>query len=70
MISTSTVAIHTGFAPRWIAILGFVCGAILLLGSYYLSWSFVVLPIWVFLISSYILIDNYRRPAGASRKIG
>ena len=63
MISTSTVAIQTRFAPRWLAILGFASGAILLLGSYYLSSSFVVFPIWVFLISSYILIDNYRRPA-------
>jgi len=27
----------------------------------YISWSFVVLPVWVFLISVYILIDNLRR---------
>src|SRR5262249_35779872 len=56
MISTSTVAIRTRFAPLWMAILGFLFGLILLLGSYYLSSSFVVMPIWVFLISGYILI--------------
>ena len=60
MISTSTVVIYTGVAPRWIAILGYVLALILLLGSYYLTWSFVVMPLWVLLISIHILIDNFR----------
>ena len=34
---------------------------VLLIGSYYISWSFAGLPVWVLLISSYILIDNLRR---------
>jgi hypothetical protein len=61
MISTSTVVIRTGIAPRWIAVLGFALACILLIGSYYLSWSIAVLPIWVFLLSVYILIHNLRR---------
>ena len=61
MISTSTVVVYTAIAPRWIAILGYVLAVILLIGSYYISWSFAVLPIWVFLISIYILIDNVLR---------
>jgi hypothetical protein len=60
MISTSTVVIYTGIAPRWIAILGYVLALILLIGSYYISWSVVVLPIWVFLISIHLLIDKSR----------
>jgi hypothetical protein len=63
MISTSTVAIYTGFTPRWIALLGYALALILLLGGYYIMWGFVVLPIWVFMISAYILIDAPRRPA-------
>ena len=62
MISLSTVIFRTRIAPRWIAILGFALALILLAGSYYISWSFVVLPVWVLLISVYILIDNYRSP--------
>jgi hypothetical protein len=58
MISTSTVVIRTGIAPRWIAVLGFVLACILLVGSYYISWSIAVLPVWVFLLSLYILISN------------
>src|SRR5258706_16046963 len=61
MISTSTVVIYTGIAPRWIAIIGYLLALVLLVGSYYISWSFAVLPVWVFLISVYILMDNLRR---------
>jgi hypothetical protein len=58
MISTSTVVIRTGIAPRWIAFLGFLLALVLLMGSFFISWSFAILPFWVFLISVYILIDN------------
>jgi hypothetical protein len=58
MISTSTVVVRTGIAPRWIAFLGFSLALILLVGSFFIGWSFAVLPFWVFLISIYILIDN------------
>jgi hypothetical protein len=62
MISTSTVAMSTRFAPRWIAILGYVLALILLFGSSALAWSIVVLPAWVLLVSVHILVDNFRRP--------
>ena len=58
MISTSTVVMRTGIAPRWIAFLGFLLAAILLIGSYFINWSIAVFPSWVFLFSVYILLDN------------
>jgi hypothetical protein len=58
MTSTSTVAIYTGFAPRWLAVLGYVLALVLLFGSYHIRWSFIVFPVWVFTISIYILLDN------------
>jgi hypothetical protein len=61
IISASTMAVYTGFSPRWIALLGYVLAAIVLLGSGYMTWSFVVFPIWVLLVSCNILIDNLRR---------
>lgn len=61
MISTSTVVIYTRIAPRWIAVLGYVLACILLIGSYYINLSFFVLPLWVFLVSIHILLDNLRR---------
>ena len=63
MISTSTVVVRTGIAPRWIALLGFLLALVLLIGSSFISWSFAVLPVWVLLISVHILIDNLRTPA-------
>jgi hypothetical protein len=66
MISTSTVVIRTAIAPRWIALLGFALALTLLLGSYFINWSFMVLPLWVSLISVCILIDSYRRSSGMS----
>jgi ABC-type glycerol-3-phosphate transport system permease component len=62
MVSTSTAIIYTAIEPRWIAMLGYGLAVILLAGSCYISWSFAVLPLWVLLISSYMLIDNFRRP--------
>jgi len=60
MISTSTVVISTGIAPRWMAGIGYALAALVLLGSFYLNWSIMVLPLWVLLISVHILIENLR----------
>ncbi len=61
MITTSTIALYTAIARRWLAILGYVLAALLLLGSSFFSWSFAVFPAWVFLLSGSILADNLRR---------
>ena len=63
MISTSTLAIRTGIAPRWIAFLGYAFALFLLLSGRYIDWIILVFPLWVLLISIYILIDNLRRPS-------
>jgi hypothetical protein len=70
MVATSTVAVYTRFAPRWLAFSGYALALVLLLGSYYISWSFIVFPIWVFLLSSCILLENFRRPSAATVKNG
>jgi hypothetical protein len=61
MITTSTLVIYTKIVPRWIAILGYVLALVLLIGSYYISLSFFVLPLWVLLVSVYILLDDLGR---------
>jgi hypothetical protein len=61
MISTSTVIMHTRIVPRWIAAVGFVLALFLLIGSYFASWSFVLFPVWVLIISTWILIENLGR---------
>jgi len=61
MISTSTLALRTGFTPRWIAFLGFALALVLLFSGRYIDWSLVIFPLWVLCISIYILVDNLRR---------
>ncbi len=69
MITTSTMAVYTGFAPRWLTILGYTLAILVLFGSYQIAWSFVVFPLWVFVTSTYILVDNISRPAGIGAKV-
>jgi hypothetical protein len=58
MITTSTIALYTRLTPTWLAIGGYVVAVILLFGSYYLSWSLAVFPIWVLLVSVCLLIEQ------------
>ena len=62
MISTSTLAIRTGIIAHWIALLGYAFAIFLLLSGRYVAWTIMVFPLWVLLVSIYILIDNLRRP--------
>lgn len=66
MFTTSTVALRTRIVPRWVAYIGFLLALTLLMGSQYWSWSFIVLPIWVLLLSACILFDNFRSPPNAA----
>jgi hypothetical protein len=61
MISTSTVAIHTGVFARWIAFIGYAFALFLLLSGRYVQWVVMVFPLWVLLVSIDILIDNIRQ---------
>jgi hypothetical protein len=65
MISTSTIAIYTGMAARWIAYVGFAAAALLIFGSGFTDWVFMVFPLWALLLSSYVLIDDFRLARGA-----
>jgi hypothetical protein len=62
VITTSTVAIYTQFAPRWIALIGYLLAVLLVFGGYLVDWTIVAFPAWVLLLSLYILVDNLREP--------
>ena len=70
MIATSTLALRTGFIARWIALIGYPLALLLLLSSRYIEGILLVFPLWVLLISVYILIDNLRRPLPAKAAPG
>ncbi len=57
IVATSVLALRSGVLPRWLAWMGFVCAALLVL----LGWAFMpmfVLPIWVFATSATLLQDR------------
>jgi hypothetical protein len=58
MITTSTLSLRTGIVPAWMAYLGFVLALFLLLSLGSLDWAPIVFPLWVLLISVYILLAN------------
>lgn len=64
MISTCTLFLRTQAVPRWMSVLGYGLAALMLfrIGAIErLGWIFLLFPLWVLLISVYILIDNYRK---------
>jgi hypothetical protein len=58
MFATSKVTSGTGIVPRWLTYAGYALALCLLIGSYYFSWSFIVFPLWVLLISGTLLQDR------------
>lgn len=67
MVTTSTLVLRTGIAARWIALLGYMAAALILIGSGFIDWVLTVFPFWVLLLSVHILIDNLRGPREAER---
>lgn len=69
MISTSSLFIRTKAIPRWMALLGYLLAAIMILRLKQIDrvgWVFLLFPLWILLISIYILITHYRDKAEAT----
>ena len=69
MISTSTISLQTRLFPHWMAALGYVLALALLLSVGTIEWIPLVFPVWVLLISIYILIENLRGTSDEDRTI-
>jgi hypothetical protein len=58
MMSTSTIFTQTRVVPRWIAILGYGLALVLLLSAVHIRLLAVVFPLWVMIISVWILVQG------------
>ena len=60
MIVLGTIWWRTEVMPRWVAQLTYAVALVELIGIQFYPWVTLVFPIWVFVISVYILILNFR----------
>jgi hypothetical protein len=65
MFSTCTIGLRTAIFPRWVAFLGYACALVLLVVIANWRWITLVFPIWMLLLSTQILLAEFR-----SRHVG
>jgi hypothetical protein len=60
-ISTATIALRTGFLPRWLVFAGYAIALILLLAIDVTPWVELLFPLWILLLSLDTLVASLRR---------
>jgi hypothetical protein len=60
MIVLGTIWVRTGLMPRLLAIITYLTAISLIIGVVFWPWSTLFFPVWIFLISVYILVLNSR----------
>jgi len=61
MLCTGTIDLRTGFLPRWVALVGYLCALGLLLVITTWGWIGMVFPGWVLLVSVVVLAMEFGR---------
>ena len=59
MTVLGTIWVRTQLLPRWLALLTFIFAVVLLISIGFSPWIMLVFPVWVLLVSTYILYLNY-----------
>lgn len=59
MLSLATIWTRTGAMPRWATLVTYALALVLLLTISLSMWLTLIFPVWVLLISVYILVSNY-----------
>jgi hypothetical protein len=67
MFVTSTIGLRTAVLARWVSFVGFALALILLSVITDFAWIALVVPFWVLLVSTYILVTDFRS-AGRTAK--
>jgi hypothetical protein len=61
MFVTSTIGLRTAVLARWVSFVGFALGLVLLLVITEFAWIALVFPLWVLLVSTYILSSDLQK---------
>ena len=60
MFVTSMIGLRTAVLARWVSFVGFALGLILLLVITDFAWIALLFPLWVLLLSTYILVADFQ----------
>ena len=60
MMVLGTIWFRTQVMPRWLVVVTYLLALVLLISIGFSSWVMMIFPAWVFLISAYILVLNFR----------
>jgi hypothetical protein len=55
-LATTTILYRVGLARRWLVVTGYVTGVVLLLTVAYATWVELLFPVWVLVLSVYVLV--------------
>jgi hypothetical protein len=61
MFVTSTIGLRTAFLSRWVSLVGFAFGLVLLLVMTDFAWIALLFPVWALLVSTYVLVADIQR---------
>ena len=61
MFVTSTIGLRTAVLSRWVSFVGFGLGLVLLLVITDFAWIALLFPLWVLLVSTYILYSDFQK---------
>ena len=63
MLVLGTIWARTKVMPWWLTATTYVLALVLIVGIGLVAWLTIVFPAWVFMISVYVLVTNYRQAA-------
>ena len=66
MMSLGTIWLRTGTMPIWFAVVTYAGALALLLAADFSGWIVLAFPVWVLLVSVWILVVNFRRQQEAN----
>lgn len=70
MFTASTMILRTRFTAPWTALVGFAVATAILLGSQTFEWTLFLFPVWVFIVSTNILVEEFRQPGAGGGPAG
>ena len=65
-ISATTIAVRLGIIPRWLTAFGWFVALVLLLTVATVAWVALLFPLWVLVLSVYLLVHQ---PQGGERRV-